>query len=347
LLLRALALAAALLSAGQAAEIEFTDAAGRVVSVPQTVERVFAAGPPAAIVVFTLTPEKLLGWTREPSPAENEYLPEEYRDLPGLGRLTGRGNTVNLEAVVAADPDLVVDLGSVGPTYASLADRVEEQTGVPTILLGGRLDELPDSYRSLGAILGASERGDELASAIETMLDDTYRRIARLSPEARPRVYYARGPEGLETALTGSINVEALDFVRAENVAGEAIGRSGLATASLEQVIAWDPEAIVTVDPAFFARVFDDPRWQGIRAVRDRRVYLAPQYPFPWVDFPPSVNRVLGVRWLAAMLYPDLFPEPIGPIARDFYARFYHRELSAEELDRLLRPAGGDGDGQH
>jgi iron complex transport system substrate-binding protein len=303
------------------------------------VERVFAAGPPAAIVVFTLAPEKLLGWTRKPSPEEEEFLPDAYRDLPGLGRLTGRGNTVNLEVVVANDPDLVVDVGSVGPTYASLADRVQEQTGVPAVLFGGRLDELPETYRKLGTLLGVADRGEKLASAVEDTLDEVYQRIAPLPPDEHPRVYYARGPEGLDTALTGSINVEALDFVRAENVAGEAIGRGGLATVSLEQVLAWDPDVIVTVDPTFYANVYDDPRWQGVAAVRDKRIYLAPQFPFPWVDFPPSVNRVLGVRWLASVLYPELFPEPIGPIAKKFYSLFYQRDLTDAELARLLEPA--------
>jgi iron complex transport system substrate-binding protein len=337
----ALVLAAVLLAAPAAAERVVMDSAGRTVSIPDRVERVFAAGPPGAIVLFTLAPEKLLGWTREPSPEEAEFLPEKYRDLPGLGRLTGRGNTVNLEAVVAADPDLVVDLGSVGPTYASLADRVQEQTGIPAVLLGGRLDELPSAYRALGPILGVPERGERLAGDIEAILNDVHRRIAPIPPEERPRVYYARGPEGLDTALTGSINVEALDFVGAENVAGEAIGRGGLATVSLEQVLAWDPEVIITVEPGFAKAVFTDPRWQNVAAVRDRRVYLAPQYPFPWFDFPPSVNRVLGVRWLASELYPEHFPEPLGPIARQFYALFYHRDLTDAELARLLDPAGG------
>jgi iron complex transport system substrate-binding protein len=323
---------------GYAPAAPFSDSAGRTVDIPQHIERVFAAGPPAAIVLFTLAPDKLLGWTRKPSPEESAYLPERYRNLPALGRLTGRGNTVNLEAVVAADPDLVVDLGSVGETYASLADRVQEQTGVPTILLGGRLDELPAAYRALGPMLGVPERGEQLAGHIERMLDETYRRIAALPPAERPRVYYARGPEGLDTALTGSINVEAIDFVGAQNVAGEAIGRGGLATVSLEQVLAWDPEVIVTIEPIFADSVASHPIWQQVSAVRSGRVYLVPQYPFPWIDFPPSVNRVLGVRWLASVLYPDLFPEPIEPIVREFYALFYHRDLTDAELERLLEP---------
>jgi iron complex transport system substrate-binding protein len=332
------AFAAALLTVGNASGAEVTDAAGRTVAVPDRVERVFAAGPPAAIVLYTLVPDKLLGWTRAPSPEEAAYLPERYRDLPAHGRLTGRGNDVNLEKLLALDPDLVVDIGSVGPTYASLADRVVEQTGVPAILLGGRLDELPDTYRLLGGVLGAEDRAEHLAAYIEETLDEVSLRIARLPPEARPRVYYARGQEGLDTALTGSINVEALDFVRARNVAGETGDRSGLATVSLEQVLAWNPEVIVTVDPIFAERVRSDPLWATIDAVRNDRIHLAPQFPFPWIDFPPSVNRVIGVRWLASVLYPEAFPESLDEITREFYELFYHRELSDEEVAALLDP---------
>jgi iron complex transport system substrate-binding protein len=333
-----LALGAAALAVGAADAKSVTDAAGRTVQTPERIDRVFAAGPPAAIVLYTLAPDKLLGWTRQPSPAEEAYLPERYRGLPAHGRLTGRGGDVNLESVVKLAPDLVVDIGSVGATYASLADRVSEQTGVPAILLGGRLDELPATYRLLGDILGERARAEKLAAYIEETLDEVSARIARLPPEERPRVYYARGPLGLETALTGSINIEALDFVRAENVAGETADRSGLATVSMEQVIAWNPEIIVTVEPDFAVRARSDPLWSTVDAVKNGRIYVAPQYPFPWIDFPPSVNRVIGVRWLASVLYPQAFPEPLGEVTREFYALFYQRDLTDEELAALLSP---------
>jgi iron complex transport system substrate-binding protein len=115
------------------------DGAGRRVEVPASVRRVFAAGGPASIFLYTLAPDTLLGWTRQPTPEERSWLPARYADLPALGRLTGRGNTANVEVVLAARPDVVLDVGSVGPTYVSLADRVQEQIKVPYILLDGSL----------------------------------------------------------------------------------------------------------------------------------------------------------------------------------------------------------------
>src|SRR5215471_14992673 len=78
------------------------DSAGRRVEVPRKIERVFAAGGPASIFVYTLGPEKLLGWNSPLTPEERAYIPAPYAGLPTLGRLTGRGNTANVESVLAS-----------------------------------------------------------------------------------------------------------------------------------------------------------------------------------------------------------------------------------------------------
>jgi iron complex transport system substrate-binding protein len=109
-----------------------TDLAGRQVDIPDRIERVFAAGPPASVLVYVLAPEKLAGWSRAATPAERDYLAAVYGDLPGFGRLTGRGDTAKLEVVLKTTPDLIVDSGSISNTYASLAGCVQEQTGIPT-----------------------------------------------------------------------------------------------------------------------------------------------------------------------------------------------------------------------
>jgi iron complex transport system substrate-binding protein len=87
---------------------QFTDSGGRQDELPDKVERVLPAGPPASVTLFTIAPEKMLGWTRAPSPQARAFLPARYAELPEIGRLTGRGNTVNLENVVRLKPDLVL-----------------------------------------------------------------------------------------------------------------------------------------------------------------------------------------------------------------------------------------------
>jgi iron complex transport system substrate-binding protein len=217
------------------------DSAGRSVTLPARIDRVFAAGPPAAIFVYALTPDRLLGWPRELRVEEQAYLPARYAGLPALGRLTGRGGTANVETVLAVKPDLILDYGLVTPTYASLADRVQTQTRVPYILLDGRLTTTPRVLRTAGDMLGAASDGERLARQAEVMLADTRRRVDSVPVARRPRAYYARGPKGLETSAAGSINTESLDFVGLRNVA-EGVAPTGIAAVSLEQVLAWNPD---------------------------------------------------------------------------------------------------------
>jgi ABC-type Fe3+-hydroxamate transport system substrate-binding protein len=96
-----------------------------------------AEGPPASVILLALVPQKLIGWTRAPRPDEAAYLPDAVVSLPTLGRLTGRGNTANVEVVMRAKPDLIVDVGATSATFVTLAARVEQQTGVPYLLFDG------------------------------------------------------------------------------------------------------------------------------------------------------------------------------------------------------------------
>jgi iron complex transport system substrate-binding protein len=328
----------ALLAPRAARAATVTDSAGRAVTIPARVTRVFPAGPPAAIMLYTLAPDLLLGWPRANRAEECEFMLPDVCRRAEVGRITGRGNTANLEVVLALKPDLVIDVGAINPTFVSLATRVQEQTGIPYALLDGRFDATAAGYRALGQLTHRRSEAEALARYTDETLAAIRQRVAAIPAARRPRVYYARGPRGLETALGGSINVETIEFLGAHNVAGERKG--GLAVVSIEQVLLWNPDVIVTIDRDFAASVRSDPLWTPIAAVRAGRVHLSPKLPFGWVDFPPAVNRLIGLWWLAKILYPEQFPEDIRALTRDFYRRFYHVALSDEQIARVL--AGRD-----
>jgi iron complex transport system substrate-binding protein len=314
-----------------------TDATGRALAVPAKVERVFPAGPPAAILLYTLAPDLLLGWPRANRPEECAYMLPDVCARPEVGRLTGRGNTANLESVIALKPDLILDMGSTRATFVSLAERVQAQTSIPYALLDGRFDAIPETYRKLGELTRRDAEAKKLADYADHTLKTIQDRIADIPQEKRPRVYYARGPHGLVTGLGGSINVETIELL-AQNVAGGTHG--GLANVSIEQVLLWNPQVIVTIDRFFAAVVFQDPAWQAVEAVKSKRVHLSPKMPFGWVDFPPSVNRLIGLWWLAKILYPERFTEDLGKRTRDFYTLFYHRTPTDAQIAHVL--AGRD-----
>jgi iron complex transport system substrate-binding protein len=331
-------LSATLLTPGLARATTVADASGREIVVPDKVEHIFAAGPPASVLLYTLAPDLLLGWTRSHEPAQCELLGAGACDKPEVGRLTGRGNTTNVEVLLKFKPDLILDVGTVNDTYISLANRVQEQTGIPYALLDGRFDAIVPVYRKLGELTRRQDQAEAFARYAENTIATIKGRIDKIPDDQRPRVYYGRGPNGLETGLGGSINVETIEFLGAHNVAAER--RGGMATVSVEQVLAWNPDVIITIEPAFAGTVKTAPVWAPIKAVQTARIYLSPRLPFGWVDFPPSVNRLIGLWWLAKAFYPDKFPEDLRPLTREFYQRFYHMTPSDAQIDNVLSGQG-------
>lgn len=312
------------------------DSTGRNITLPARIERVFVAGPPASVLTYTLARDAMVGWVRTPSPVEKEFLAAPARDLPETGRLTGRGDTVSLERLVAAKPDMVLDFGSTSDTFVSLANRVQEQTGIPYALIDGRFAATTTSLKLAAEMLGRIERGTALAAYAEAALAQVDGVLARVPADKRPRVYLARGPEGLETGSRGSINTEIIERAGAVNVAEGLGGGGNISNASLEQIIAWQPDIVVTLDRDFFNVVATKPGWKQVRAVANRQVYLAPGLPWGWIDAPPSLNRLIGLRWLLSIFYPAEANLDLKAETRKFYDLFYGVAVTDDRLARLL-----------
>ena len=317
-----------------------TDSAGRRVDVPEKITRVFAAGPPASVLLYVLAPQTMTGWVRAPRESEKPFLLPSVRNLPELGRLTGRGDTLNLERLLADKPDLIVDFGTISETYRSLADRVQAQTGIPYLLLDGAFDKTPAALRLLGDVIGVGERAEALARAAEDTFATVDRVVAKVPADKRPRVYLARGPEGLESGSRGSINTEIIERVGAVNVVEGLRDNGGLVTASPEQILLWAPDTIITLDRSFRQSVAEKPAWRPVPAVARGRVYLAPSLPFGFIDSPPSINRLIGLNYLLHTLYPAETPGQLADEVRAFYRLFYQVELSQNDLARVLDGTG-------
>src|SRR5262245_37518920 len=171
---------------------------------------------------------------------------------------------------------------------------------------------------------------------MEDILRDVDRVTAAISPQERPRVYLARGTRGLETGNRGSINTEIIERTGAVNVVDGGMPSGGLYNVSLEQVVAWNPDTIVTVDPGVAEHIRSDRSWSQIDAVRRGRVFLSPKLPYGWIDAPPSLNPLIGLQWMARLLFPGRFSDDIRDVGREFYRQFYQVDLSGPELDKLL-----------
>jgi iron complex transport system substrate-binding protein len=251
---------------------------------------IVAAGSPAALLVWAVARERLAGWPRKPAETALSALPALAADLPELGGLTGANRQANLEAIAALKPRLIIDYGDTDPEYQTLAQRMQTRLGVDWRLIDGTLTRIPEAIREAGILLEVGRKAEPLADQAAGVLENW-----RQAP-AGPSFYYARGADGLETGFRGALATEVMEGARWTNVAE---GSRDIGRVTREQVVAWDPEVLVTLDQGFAETVRNDPAWRRRRDGQRRRLLLLPDRPFGWVDRPPSLNRLLGCAWLA------------------------------------------------
>lgn len=266
---------------------EVTDATGRTVTIPDHVERVLPAGPPATVLLAAIAPAQMLGFAEPVSDAAKAELAVAASGLSTVPRLTGPQD--NTAAIQALHPDLIIDYGTVSPRYTQLAEDTQKKTGIPTLLFDGALDQIPSVARTLGRILHQPQQAEAVARMAEAIL------ALPLPAAPHPSVYYARGADGL-LATAPNTDVTAV-FARLGWRVVAPDGKGTFRPATIEAIRTLDPDVIILSDPAA-KDVLASPAWSGLRAVRDGRAYVAPSEPFGWVEEPPSINRLLGLAWL-------------------------------------------------
>ena len=217
--------------------------AGRKVTVPRQIRKVYCMSPVCTVLVYTLAPELLSGWNYQPDPGEMKWIVDPYRTLPVLGGWFGKNSTGNIEEIIKAHPDVLISAGDI--LAVSTAERVQEQSHLPVFVGDGSLKHLDRLYLAVGELLGRQARAAELADYCRKTVHEIEAKVATIPVARRRRVYYAEGPTGLETDPGGSPHSEAIDFAGGLNVAQvPAQGGYGHIPVSMEQVLQWDPVSI-------------------------------------------------------------------------------------------------------
>ncbi len=324
---------------------EITDMAGRTVTLPDSVETIFPTDPTAGIYLYTLVPDKLLGWNYALNDIEKSIIPETYHNLPNFGM----GDAINYEAVVDAGPSVVLVVDAIHDGTIDAADKLNESLGIPVVVVDNSLEATPEAYRLMGEWFGAPEEAEQLAAYAERTFSEVD--ALDIPKEQQVRMYYGNGEYALETPPAGSTRAQFIDRAGAINVAELELGDGAMAQISLEQLLAWDPDVIVvngepkssisgrqTAD-----KILNDPNLASLKAVQRGQVYGTPNAPFSWVDRPPGPNRLIGIRWLSGLIYPDALDFDVDDEVCEFFRLFYHVELTEEQLAALYDGTIGQG----
>lgn len=331
-----------------------TDMGGRRMSVPEQIDRVFCTNPIGTVDLFMLAPEKLVGWNFRPAGDNKKYIPDEYFALPSLGVWMGAGSVPNAEEIASQDPDVLLCYWTADDVGCDMADEIRNQTGLPVALIDYDLSQAPKMFRYVGNLVGAEERGEELASYCEEKLE-LIQKIANDIPESeRKSIFLAQGSDGLTTDPVGSMHVtDALNLINTENVAdmpGTEGKGMGMPSVNLEQVISWNPSAVLVAEfnmsdsesSDIYGAIKADTHWANVPCVAAGEIYRIPQSPFSWFGRPPSAARILGCLWVLKVLYPNYATEiNMRMETLDFYRVFYrYEDFDEYTLAQLLNSAG-------
>lgn len=329
----------------QGSMVQITDMLGRNLTVPAQIDSVVATSPPSTILIYMLAPDKLAGWNFL-NTYNHTLMNESYLSLPVIGGWFGT-QTGNYETIIAIQPDIVVEgYTTDGQLNESILRRQESFGSIPVVAINNSIIFVEDSDPTIeyaGKLLDCEEQAQSLIDFRSSVLDTIYSRVSDLPEDERVRVYYAEGSSGLYTDPSGSQHSQVIDICGGINVADCLLTPgNGMTEVSIEQVMEWNPEVIITSSPQFFSSVYNDSLWSSVDAVKNKRVYLAPQNPFCWIDRPQGPHLIIGTAWAAAVMYPELFADmDMEQLTRDFYSQFLHYNLTDDELDMLLNPQNG------
>jgi iron complex transport system substrate-binding protein len=314
------------------------DANGKVIHVPDPsdIHRIADSWPAHnTIVVMVGAKEKLVA-----TATTNTVNPMFQKILPAIATMLTPFNsdgTVNIEALMAEDPDIVF----VSASGEAAASAMENSGLLVVRLQFFDFDDMVSTVHLTGWILGE----DALAKAVtyidyfNGVQDKITSVTSQIPPQERPEVLHITGtgtsPLSID-AGEGLINTW-INLCGGNNAAAEVPGN--MQTVSFEQILSWNPEIIMIGSAnanTMKTQLLNDPLWNEITAVKNGNVIANPMGVFDWARY--SVEEALNIQWVAKTLHPDLFSNiNIRAETQYFYHTFYQYDLSEAEIDAIMR----------
>lgn len=309
---------------------EITDSLGRLVVVPDKVQRVICSGSGCLRLLTYLGGQHLVvavddieGRRRQFDARPYALANPQFRRLPIFGEFRGKDNP---ELIMTLDPQPEVILklvgtgkGTVGPDPATL----QEKTGIPVVALkygnlSGLKEDLYGSLRIMAEVIDVKPRATEVIAYFEAQMTDLMSRTRDIPEERQPSVYlggvaYA-GPHGFQSTEP---SYPPFRLVNAKNLADGAnantkdVNNSAIAK---EKIVEWNPDylfldlsTLQLGDKA--GGLFElrgDPAYQTLSAVKTGKVFGL--LPYNWYN--QNFESILAdAFYIGKLLYPELFTD--------------------------------------
>lgn len=276
--------------------ITYKDKLGRVVTVDAPVKRA------VILITYDLIPaldiwNDVVGinrWAYSHDDLFNSIRPDAVKAIPSVGT----GDNVNIEAILALKPDLIITW-----TYRPEIMRFMEQRGLKVIgIYPEGIEELYDVMRLHGRLFNREKRTEFVIGRMEEIFRLIRERVATIPQEKRKRCLWLGGKPTTVACGIGVTN-DIFKMIGCVNPAGDIQERNR--DVSLERIITWGPDVIFIWGNAGYPieTVTKGSQWASVKAVRENRVYKAPE----WSTWSPRLAPI--ALWMAIKTYPEYFKD--------------------------------------
>lgn len=317
-------------------DVKIKDMADRSVKIPGKINKTYSLAGSLTICLFMLAPETMVGWNSK-NQTKGQYMNETYKKLPILG---GGMQNANYEQIISQNPD-VIFMGH-GKENNSIDEMQQKFGEIPVVDVENdiNLTQMPSSIEFMGNVLGKENESTQLINFYHKVYKNVTSIASSIPDSEKKKVYYTKSADGLTTFAPGSPQVQLIEICGGKNVVESPATKGGMGV-SMELILDWNPEVIITSDSQFYHNVYSDANWQKVDAVKNKQVYMVPQSPFNWFENPPGVNTIMGIPWTAKVLYSDKFQDmDLKNLTKEFYSKFYHYNLTDSEVSDILSSSG-------
>ena len=315
-----------------AANKTVTDAAGRKIDVPESVQRVICSGPGALRLLVYLQAQEAVVAVDDIEKRRSQFDARPYgmsnpqlKSLPMFGQFRGYDNP---ELILALNPQPQL-IFKTYPTMGHDPVELQQKTGIPVVILnygdlGDNRQDLYQALRIMGQCMNKEKRAEEVVDFFESHINDLKKRVEGIPESSRPSCYVGgiafKGPHGFQSTEPA---YPPFGFVQARNVAFDpatqvkALRHSNV---SKEKIVEWDPDFLfldlsslqMGDEAGALYELKTDPAYQNLTAVKKGNVYGL--LPYNW--YAQNFGSILANGYfLGKLLYPGRFRD-IDPQAK-------------------------------
>lgn len=305
----------------KATSIVFTDGLGRKIELDKPAERVLTNYLIPAHMMFVLgSGDKIIGSDKKGT-SSNPLFKALNPKISDIADFKNK-NYFNIEEALSLKPDLVL----INYSSKNLIDDAEKHGFKVFAVKAETIDDLKDTVKNLGIALGKEKEAISFGEYYDTVINNIKKNTGNIKESDKPTVYIA-GSNLYSTASKDMYQNSIIELVGGKNAGAYLSG--GWVKVSAEQIIKWDPDIILLAQYCDVKPidVLNNKSLQGVKAVKNKKVYLFPSKICPW-DF-PSPQAILGIEWLSLKVNPDKSNNfNIEDDANKFYNKFYGKSFT-------------------